>query len=317
MTRPLAVATLLVALPALAQYPKGTLWQDPGDISKLDFSKTAGAAVNVPKPPFTFVREDMSGTQPKLFAKDATGATWNVKFGNEVRVESFCWRVVRACGYFAEPSFFVQSGQFQNMKPLKRQTPSVDASGHFTDARFQYRDPNLKFLNVNWRWDRPPFGGTKELSGLKLLIMLFGNWDNKDGSVGTAAGPNTAIFRLQTPGTPPRFFYTFTDWGSGMGGRNPQRSDWRCSDFASQPPLIKGPGPNGTLLFNYDGVLSKGFDHGIPRADVAWLLQYLGRISDAQLEAGLKASGGSDADVTCYAKALRARIEDLRAASAK
>jgi len=308
-------AVLLVALPLLAQLPKGTLWQDPGDIAKLDFSNTAGAAVGVPKAPFTFLREDTSGTQPKLFVRDASGATWNVKFGNEVRVESFCWRVVRACGYFVEPSFFVQSGQFQNMQQLKRPTPSVDAAGRFTDARFQYRDANLTFLDKNWRWDRPPFGGTKELSGLKLLIMLVGNWDNKDGSVGAAAGPNTAIFRLQRPKAAPRYFYAFTDWGSGLGGRAPQRSDWRCSDFTSQPPLVKGRGPNGTVLFNYDGVLSKGFDRGIPRAHVAWLMEYLGRVSDAQLTAGLKAAGGSDADVACYAKALRARIEEMRAAA--
>lgn len=313
MTRRLA-ACLLIALPLLAQLPKGVLWQDPGDVAGLDFANTAGAPVNLPKPPFTFLREDMSGTQPKIFVKDAAGATWNVKFGNEVRTESFCWRVVRACGYFAEPSFFVASGRFEKAQTLKRGTPSVAADGQFHEARFQLREPDLKFLDDNWRWDRPPFAGTRELSGLKILIMLFANWDNKDGRVGAAAGPNTAVFRVHKPGTPPRFFYAFTDWGSGLGGTYPKRSDWRCSDFAAVMPFVKGRGPNDTIVFNYDGVIRQGF-HSLPRAHVRWLMQYLGRITDAQLAAGIKASGGSEADAACYTKALRARIEELRAAA--
>ena len=64
-----------------------------------------------PKAPFTYVREDPSGTQPKLFVRDAAGVTWNVKFGYEVHNESFCWRIVQACGYFAEPSFYIAEGQ--------------------------------------------------------------------------------------------------------------------------------------------------------------------------------------------------------------
>ena len=76
-------------------------------------------------------------------------------------------------------------------------TDAIEPDGHFTAARFQFRDPNLKFVkDRNWRWDRPPFAGTKELSGLKILIMLFSNWDNKDGRVGKG-GPNTGVFRLQ------------------------------------------------------------------------------------------------------------------------
>src|SRR5215831_18710145 len=94
---------VLFVTPAISPLPKGVLWSDPGDVSALDFAGTVGTPVALPKPPFTFVREDLSGTQPKLFATDANGTMWNVKFGFEVRSESFCWRIVRACGYFAEP----------------------------------------------------------------------------------------------------------------------------------------------------------------------------------------------------------------------
>ena len=134
------VATVTAAAPQYQNLPHGWLWRDPGDVAALDFAGTAGASVALPKPPFTFLREDPSGTQPKLFARNAAGATWNVKFGYEVHPESFAWRVVRACGYFAEPNFFVPSGKFEGYRPIRRATPSVAADGSFTDARFQFRD---------------------------------------------------------------------------------------------------------------------------------------------------------------------------------
>jgi hypothetical protein len=314
MLKLFALAAALSAV-TYAQLPQGSLWRDPGDVTKWDFAGTVGAPVRKPKPPFTFVREDMSGTQPKVFVKDANGANWNVKFGFEARPESFCWRVVRACGYFAEPSFFVASGKFEGFQPMKRKDPSLRADGTFIDARFQFRDPDLKFLdNKNWLFDGPPFGGTKELSGLKILIMLFSNWDNKDARVG-AGGPNTAVFQLVKPyGT--RFIYAFTDWGAGLGSdRSPHdRSNWRCSPYLEESAHWVERADKGNLVFRYDGNINPGFRTGIPVADASWFLKYLGAITDSQFRAGLLSSGGSDADAACFTKALRERIEDLRSA---
>src|SRR5262249_49988298 len=163
----------------------------------------------------------------------------NVKFGFEARNEAFCWRIVEACGYFAEPTFFIAEGRLERYQPLKRGTESIQPDGRFTAARFQYRDPGLKFSRGrDWRWDRPPFAGTKELSGLKILIMLFSNWDNKDARVG-AGGPNTAVFvRAGRP------LAAFVDWGSGMGrwGSKPgTNTDWNCADYTAQTPeFVKG-----------------------------------------------------------------------------
>jgi hypothetical protein len=314
MKKLLALAAICAA--AYAQLPAGSLWRDPGDASKLDFGGAVGAPVNQPKAPLTYLREDMSGTQPKIFVKDANGATWNVKFGYEVHPESFCWRVVRACGYFAEPSFFVASGKLEGFQPTKRRDVNLHADGNFTSARFQLRDPNLKFLeDRNWLFDGPPYGGTKELSGLKILIMLFSNWDNKDARVG-AGGPNTAIFELKNP-LGSRFIYAFTDWGAGMGsiGRA-GRANWRCDAFLRQSAHWVERVEKGTLVFDYDGNIKEGFRTGIPLAHAAWFLKYLGAISDAQLHAGLAASGASEQDAACFTKALRQRIEELRAATA-
>ena len=315
MIRLVALAALLSVAPAAAQLPKGVLWRDPGNVAALDFGGTVGFPVGLPKPPFTFQREDLSGTQPKLFLTDAAGATWNVKFGYEVRCESFCWRVVKACGYFAEPNFLVRAGQIEGMRAMRRTDSTLKPDGRFTDGRFQYRDPNLKFLgDRNWRWDRAPWGGTKELDGLKILIMLFSNYDNKDGRVGRSGGPNTGIFEVRRPAGV-EYEYAFTDWGSGMGrlGSLAERSNWNCAAFSEQSKgFVRGVGRTG-VIFGYDGNVNEGFRAGIPAAHVAWLMQYLGKISDEQLQAGLKASGADDAEAGCFTKALRMRIEELRA----
>lgn len=300
---------------AFAQLPKGTLWSDPGNIAALDFAGPMGAPTGMPKPPFTFLREDRSGTQPKLFAKDAAGSTWNVKFGYEVRAESFCWRLVRACGYFAEPNILVASGQLQGFHGMERKNPTLGADGHFTEGRFQYRDPNLTFLNdQNWRFDRAPWVGTRELSGLKILIMLFSNYDNKDGRVGKAGGPNTAIFERKTP-KGVEYLYAFTDWGSGLGRMGPMagRTNWNCAAFAEQSKGFVKSVEKTQVIFGYDGNINQGFANGIPPAHVVWLMQYLGKITDTQLLAGLKASGANDADAACFTSALRSRIEQMRA----
>jgi hypothetical protein len=295
--RPLLIVCL--AAPLFAQ---ARLWQDPASLPP---------PAPPPRAPFTFLREDPSGTQPKFFVRDAAGSIWNVKFGYEVKNESFCWRIVRACGYLAEPSYFVASGQIQNWKALRRQTSSVTADGHFTDARFQYRDENLQFVkNRNWRWDRPPLVGTRELSGLKILIMLFSNWDNKDGRVGNG-GPNTGMFRFQD-GT---IIYAFTDWGSGMGrwGSQPgTATNWRCADFAEQTPsFVKGVA-QGRVVFGWDGAINEGFRDNIPPGHVAWFLRYLGAIDDAAIHSALLAAGASGPEADCFTLALRSRISQLQ-----
>jgi hypothetical protein len=280
-----------------------TLWQEP---------KPSNVAP--PKPPYTFLREDPSGTQPKLFVRDAAGATWNVKFGYEVHNESFCWRIVQACGYFAEPSFYVAEGRFEGFRPLKRRNDAVKPDGHFTAARFQFRDPELKFLkDRNWRWDSPPFAGTKELSGLKVLIMLFSNWDNKDGRVGRG-GPNTGEFEVKG-----KRIAAFTDWGSGMGkwgaaaGSN---SNWNCADFTAQTPLFVTKKEQNHVFFGWEGAINDGF-RSIPAPHIAWLLTWLGGIPDTQWREFLTQAGGAESDVDCFAKALATRVQQLRDAAAR
>lgn len=311
-----AVAFLVFGVTLDAQAPKRLLWHEPADVSKVDLGGAVGTGIPAPKPPFTFIKEDMAGTQPKVILKDAAGRTWNAKFGVEVKPECFAWRLPSAVGYFVEPSYYVAAGKIQGLPAMKRQTPSVQADGQFKDARFQIRDPNMKYVDgQTWKWAKNPFAGSRELKGLEILIMLASNWDNKDGTSGPGES-NTGIFE-RVEHRRRLWLYSFTDWGSGMGfwGDKTGQTNWICADYTKQTSeFVKGV-ENRQVVFGYDGHHNADFKTNIRPSDVAWLMKYLGRITDGQLRAALHATGAAPEDETCFTNAIRARIEQLRTVS--
>ena len=291
------------------------IWADPGEVERLDFVNGPGGNDGVPKPPFTFVEESLSGTSPKVRVSDANGAKWMVKFGSEVNAETFATRVAWAAGYFVEPNYFIPSGKVENIGGLKRAKNQFKSDGSFKEARFEaHRGENIKKLDdeKSWSWIENPFIGTKELNGLKVIIMLTSNWDNKDVR-DIKRGSNTAIFRTPTPdGLEDR--YLVTDWGGSMGkwGGYLSREKWDCKGFRSQTKdFIKGV-KDDLVEFGYSGQHNSDFKNDIHVGDVKWLLQYVGRITDDQLRAGLRASGASSDEVECFTQSIRDRINQMK-----
>lgn len=287
------------------------LWQDPGRVEALDFAAGPGGPEGAPQPPFRFQREDLGGSSPKIFVQDAKGRTWNVKFGMEVKAETFASRVPWAAGYYIEPMYLIREGRVENVGPLsKRAVNSVKPDGTFTEGRFQLRDPDVRFMkDRNWSWTFNPFVGTHELNGLKIVLMLVSNWDNKDAR-DAEEGMNTGVFQLKDG----IWMYAFTDWGGSMGswGNYFHRSDWKCEPFARQTPdFIRGV-RQGEIQFGYRGRHNPSFLKGITVEDARWVLQYIGRITDDQLRAGLRASGATDDEVQCFTTSLRKRIQMLQ-----
>jgi hypothetical protein len=99
---------------------KPVLWEDREDISRLDLYYGIGSEEEMPKPPFQFKEEDMTGTNPKIKVIDANGVKWNIKFDEEVHAEIAASRIVWACGYMVEESYFVPSGQVRGVTKLSR-----------------------------------------------------------------------------------------------------------------------------------------------------------------------------------------------------
>lgn len=300
---------------APVQPGKPVIWADPGVVERLDFAAGPGGRAKMPKPPFTFIEENLSGTNPKVRVSDANGNRWTAKFGTEVSAETFATRIAWAAGYFVEPAYFVPSGRIEKLGPLERAKSHIKPDGSFTGARFEaQREKGVRKLDEeqSWSWIQNPFVGTKELNGLKVIMMLVSNWDNKDLR-DVKRGSNTAIYQTPTrAGLEDR--YMVTDWGGSMGkwGGFISREKWDCRGFRSQTrDFIKGV--KGNLVeFGYSGQHSDTFKNDIRASDLKWLMQYVGRITDAQLRAGLQASGAAPDEVECFTQALRDRINQMK-----
>ena len=169
------------------------------------------------------------------------------------------------------------------------------------------------FDEHGWSWDDNPFLGTHELAGLKILVMLTSNWDNKDvRDVGR--GSNTAVFEHRLGDGTIEARYLVIDWGASMGrwGDPFTRTKWDCRGFAAQTLDFLTHADDGTLRWGYVGQRTDDAREGITEADARWLYRYLSRITDAQLRAALRSSGATDEETDCFTRALRERIEQLR-----
>jgi hypothetical protein len=287
-----------------ALFAAAILWQDPGRVEAFDLS----VAATPPRPPYTFIREDMGGTSPKVLIRDSAGLEWRLKGGLDVKPETFITRFVMALGYYAETTYFFPEGRIQGVPVLQRASGFINPDGRFTWASFEKIEPGSKFIG-SWSWIDPPYKGTHQLNGLKILVMLFSNWDNKD-SRETNKGSNTSILQLADG----RRMQFVNDWGQSFGawGRFFGRAHWNCVAYESQTPLFVAGVKNGIVQFGYGGAHTADFKNDIHVEDVRWLMKYLGRLTDAQLRAGLKAAGASREEEECFTRVLRTRIEQLR-----
>jgi hypothetical protein len=316
----------LVAIVSLTAAPRGStqkqkqnkyapgeriLWRDPQDVASLDFHYGIGGRERQPQPPFQFVSEDLSGHTAKMNVTDGRGAHWNLKWGHEVLPSTFCTRLAWACGYVAEPEYFVQQGHIEGVHGLKRARSRVSRDGSFENARFQLRSDVPQYLeDYRWQWDDNPFLGTRELQGLKILTLLVSNADAKNVNLGVLEDDSTGM---------PRYLYGTTDWGWSLGrwGNVITRSIRDCDAFAEQTAKFVKSVDRGRLTWRFKGIHSALLKDDITVGDVQWLFQYLGKVTDEQIRVGLSASGATPQETECYAHALRQRIEQLQEAAAE
>ena len=297
-----------------------SIWRDPGEIATLDLTAGPGGADGAPLPPFTFLEEHGTGSQPCVSVTDARNRRWRVKWGQEVRSENFAVRLVWACGYFAEITYYVESGSISgvNLQSLQRARTCIGDDCSFREARFELDDPTVRklFEEHSWAWNDNPFVGTPQLNGLKVLVMLLADWDTKDRR-DVARGSNTAIFEYRVGRWRREARYLITDWGGSMGrwgGNIVTRGRWDPAGFEAQNAEFITAVENGLVHFGYVGQRTGDVAAGISVEDVRWLMCYLGRLSDAQIRDALTASGATRDDTARFTAAIRDRIEQLRRA---
>ena len=303
---------LLVAGASWCAAQDKLLWKDPGDIAHIDFTHPAGGAKNTPKPPFSFLSERLTGSSPKVMVRDSADVKWRVKGGLEPKAESFATRFVAALGYYADPTVFVAHGKIEGVTRLKRAAGFIQPDGSFSNGSFERRHGKLKELTQDWAWNRNPFLHTKEFQGLKVLVMLLSDWDNKDAR-DRWTGSNTGIAERQVNGRI-QLIYRVKDWGQTLGawGTHQKPKGWDCAAFTAQTQAFLTARAGQYLRFGFTGQHTDDFKNDITVDDVRWLLRYLGKITDAQMQDGLKASGATPEETACFVPQLRERINLLR-----
>jgi hypothetical protein len=297
------------------QSSRSIIWRDPGAADTRDLAAGPGGRDGAPAPPFQFVEEHATGSQPNLSVRDGRDRVWRVKWGAEVHTEAFATRFAWAAGYFVETTYFVPQGIIEGAGGLQRARECIDAEGCFRDARFELDEQGVvkHFDEHGWAWNDNPFVGTRELNGLKIVMMLLSNWDNKDVR-DVARGSNTAIFEYKI-GHAREARFLIIDWGAALGawGSNVlSRGRWDCQAYSSQNDQFITGTEGDKVLWGYKGQRTADAVQNITKDDVRWLWKYLGLLTDDQVSAALRASGGTESEIADFTKAIRVRLDRLR-----
>jgi hypothetical protein len=314
----LLIGVLWMALSAAPSVTEGpdtirVLWRDPGPIGAKDLYWGAGSPDRAPAPPFTFVKEDTSGTKPKIEVIDAEGAEWTIKLApaspadNEVHAEIAASRLIWAFGFFVDENYFVREGRIENVKKLSRAADVVGPDGTFRTARFERRVRGGERFG-NWDLENNPFNQTKELSALKMLIVLVGNWD--------ARPENAAIIRLPRPDGDVEERYVLSDLGTAFGrwagGFQKRHSRWNLSDYR-ESRFLNGVVMN-RLEFRYPLMGTERV--AVPVDHARWFATLASQLTPTQIRKAFEASGASSAEIEGFSAEVGSRFEAIRTALA-
>lgn len=326
----LLVITMLVAVPVMAQQklneiaPAGVpvLWRDPGDLTKRDLRYGPGSVDLAPLAPFTYVGEESTGESPKFRVTDGRGDTWVVKLGVEAQAETVATRIIWSVGYFADEAYYFDRAEIKNLPKLSRGQEFVEGKTVIRGARFEPKRKGVE-RGINWDWEENPFVRTRELDGLKVLMVLLGNYDTRvaNNKILTANNAGTVEAR-----------YVATDVGATLGkvgGLGGKRSKNSLEDFQSSK-FIMGV-ENGFVKFDYStkpkgmGKFASFFKPSyrssqakkeramktVTVENARWMGSVLAQLSDEQLRDAFRAAGYDAATMEGFIKVIRARIAEL------
>lgn len=308
---------LALGLPALAA-PRDVLWTNPADIASRNLFYGPGGIARAPRGPFTFVKEDLHGSNPKFVVTDRDGIRWKVKMGTEAQPETVASRLVWAVGYRANEDYFIANMRVRDM-PLRlhRGSQLVDAQGWVHNVRLKREPSNDQEKKIGeWSWRHNPFTGTRELNGLRTLMSVLNNWDLKDD--------NNAIYRRDG-----ERIYIVKDLGASFGCPGlcwPRHRDKGNFENYRRAPFIRRLTPAAVsfqcpsrprYVFavnpkNYIARLDvRWIGRNIPRADARWMGELLARLSRRQIRDAFRAAGYSAGDVDAFSAVLERRIATL------
>lgn len=298
------------------------LWLKPDDIASRDLYYGPGGKEHAPHTVYTFVKEDLSGTNPKFDVRDENGVKWRVKLGVEARPEVVATRLVWAVGYYANEDYFLPELRVEDMPHLKRGQNLVSSDGTMHNVRLK-RSLKGEEKVGDWKWSDNPFTRQRELNGLRVMMALLNNWDLKD--------VNNAIYEEKnTDAGTPELHYAVSDLGASFGttGRSVTHEaskgnlkSYQHSKFIrkttseyvdfyvpSRPALIYLVTPKEY----FSRVDMRWIGRHIPRSDAEWIGSLLAQLSPDQIRDAFRAAGYTPDQVNAYAAVVEGRIAELK-----
>jgi hypothetical protein len=297
------------------------LWRDPQDVDGRDLFYGPGGEEHQPRGRFTFVDEDLDGSNPKFNVRDDAGMKWKIKLGAEARPETVASRLVWAVGYSADEDYFLREVVVRGMPlHLHRGQHLVEANGTLRDVRLK-REPEDSKKIGNWQWRNNPFSGTRELNGLRALMAVINNYDLKDVNNAIRGNPRGT-------GGADELVYEVSDLGSSFGSAGLERTDQSKGSLQAyrRTPFMKKVTPdevdfnvprrpdwivlvNAPEFFRRLGL--RWIGRQIPRGDAKWMGHLLAQLSSDQIRNAFRAAGYSAQEIDGFTAVLESRIAQL------
>jgi hypothetical protein len=266
------------------------LWLQPSDIASRDLLLGPGGETMQPDlSRVTFIKEQKGGYSTKYRVRDAQGREWIAKLGKEAQSEVAASRLLWTVGYFTDITYMAPRVEIQG-------------KGTFENVRLEARPKQIKRLG-EWTWERNPFTNTPEFQGLKVMMLLLGNWDIKDS--------NNRILVAQDEQTgEEQLRYVVSDLGGTLGKTNGLLTGTRNEpkDYLKAKFIVGVKGDR--VEFDYGGKRGSLF-RDITVKQAGWIGNWLARLSEQQIRAAFRAANYREDEIKMLTKAVRTRINDL------
>jgi hypothetical protein len=258
------------------------LWVEPRDIASRDLFYGAGGSDLRPPDGATFRFEalDTTGFSRGYDVEDDRGREWSVKVGAEAQSEVTASRLLWAVGYHQPSVYYVESWALAGGPTSGPQRP----------GRFREETDQAEVIS-EWSWQQNPFVGSRPFKGLVALNLLITNWDLKES--------NNKVYQLNRAGGGSPKWYVVRDLGASFGKSRwfPYGTRNDVEDFESQEYILGID--QGRVRFDYRG-RHRELLADISPADVAWICEWVARLTDRQLDDAFRAGG--------YGETIRARF---------
>jgi len=274
------------------------LWVDPGREPR-DLFWGIGGQKYAPKPDavYPLKERDAVGFSTKYVVKDAEGIEWNAKVGPEAQTEVVLSRILWGLGFHQQPIYYLPSWTMEEN----------GIKSTISEARFRPKMKEFERLDEYWWWQQNPFVGTRELSGLLVVLLMFNSTDLKND--------NNSLYMFDQPVEGATRWFVVRDLGAALGETGklyPKRNCLECFERHGFITAVNGD----RIEFDYVGRHQELISMIRP-ADVRWAGERMKRLTDKQWHDAFRAANYSDADAQRFINRLKEKIDDAVALRAR